>query len=343
VLRRATLLLAALAAALCAASAQGTPPGTNGRIVYTRLRFLDKLWGELYTASPAGSDARRLTQPTDGTQDIHPDWSPDGSRIAFERAPAAGAHSIWTVAADGTGLQRLTPACAPRADIPTCRADDATPAWSPDGRHIAFQRASGALRKKNGTVVSVYRLSLVVADASGRNVRTLVWLGPWRGDVHSPAWSPDGKELAFIGEHMTSKTNGTGCACPGLYVVNEDGSGLRRITPAWLHVGLRPDWSPDGSTILAATEPVDDTGLGANLYTIHPNGTALRKLTHLTGFERLSGASWSPDGTSIVAATSRGATGVGWPDLDVMRADGTGLQPVTHTRNFEDAPDWGPS
>jgi TolB protein len=340
---RRLLLLSVLGGAVFAASAYGTAPGTNGRLVFTRLRFQNApLWGELYTATPDGSDTRRLTHPPNGTQDIHPDWSPDGSRVVFERALEEGAHAIWTVAADGTGLRRLTPACAPRADIPKCAADDGTPAWAPDGRHIAFQRAAGALRQKGGTT-SVYKLSLVVADTSGRHVRTLVWLGPWRGDVHSPSWSPDGKQLVFIGEHMTSKTNGTGCACPGLYVVNADGSGLRRITQASLHIGLRPDWSPDGKTILFATEPTDDTGLDSNLYTIHPDGTAPRKLTHFTAAERLSGASYSPDGTSIVVATSHGAVGVGWPDVYVMSADGTGLQPVTRTRNFDDAPDWGPS
>ena len=130
---------------------------------------------------------------------------------------------MWTVGADGSGLRRLTPACAPGAEIPKCAADDSTPAWSPDGKHIALQRASGALRGK-GEAISVYKDALVVTDADGRHARTLVWVGPWRGDVHAPSWSPDGKRLVFIGDHIDDKTNGTGCNCAGLYVVNLDGT-----------------------------------------------------------------------------------------------------------------------
>ena len=342
-----TLLLAGLGVALSAAAAHGTPPGANGRIVFERLRYQNEpLWGELFTANPDGTGARRLTHPMNGTEDANADWSPDGRRIAFERKPLDGAHSIWTIAADGSAPRRLTPACPAGAGIPRCAADDGWPAWSPDGRHIAFQRLTGPLRPQGASVEeakAIYKDALVIADANGRHARTLVWLGPWRGDPQAPVWSPDGKRLVFVGKFMTSATNGTGCECNALYVVGGDGKGLRRITPPGVRPGGRPDWSPDGTTILFRTHPGNDpSGLGANLYTVHPDGTGLHRLTSFLPFERTGEATYSPDGTEIVLTTSHGATGVVLPDVFVMNADGTDMRAVTGTRNFEAAPDWGP-
>src|SRR5436190_21966807 len=118
---------------------------------------------------------------------------------------------------------------------------------------------------------------------------------------------------------MTSKTSGTGCECRSLYIVNSDGSGLHRIVPPGLRPGGRPDWSPDGGTILFRTHPGNDpSGIGSNLYTIHPDGTGLRELTHFPSYARVLDGSYSPDGTSIVFETSDGAIGGSLPDVSVM-------------------------
>lgn len=346
-LQVALVLAAAIATGAVATSSQATPPGTNGRIVFERLRSQNKLWGELFVMNPDGSGVRKITHPPNGSEDGNPDWSQDGSRIAFARAPASGAHSIWIVKADGTGPRRLTPSCPPGAGIPRCPADDGWPVWSPDGKHIALQRLSGPLRPKGATLndaKAIYKDKLVVTDANGRHARTLVWLGPWRGDPQSPAWSPDGKRLVFIGKYMKSRTNGTGCECRALYVVNANGGGLRRILPPGLRPGGRPDWSPDGSRILFRTHPGDDpSGIGAKLYTIHPDGTGLHQLTDFPSYARVLDGSYSPDGKSIVFETSNGAVGGVHPDIFVMNADGTNMRPITRTRNFETGADWGPA
>jgi dipeptidyl aminopeptidase/acylaminoacyl peptidase len=181
-LRVVLVLAAAIVLDVLATSSQATPPGANGRIVFERLRFQNTLWGELFVMNTDGTDVRKITHPPNGTEDTNPDWSPDGSRIVFSRAPSTGAHSIWTVEPDGTGLRRLTPYCPPGAGIPKCAADDGWPVWSPDGNHIAFQRLSGALRPKGATVDNakrIYKDELVVTDEYGRHPRALMWLGPW--------------------------------------------------------------------------------------------------------------------------------------------------------------------
>lgn len=346
-LRRAGLVAVAVAVlALMGATrlAHATAPGTNSRIAFERLHFQNTpLWGELFVANSDGSAVQGITHPPNGTEDAFPDWAPDGSRIAFERVPPTGALSIWSVAADGSALRRLSPYCPPGGGIPKCSADDANPAYSPDGKHILFQRLSGAVRPKGAIVddaKAIYKIALVVTDPRGRNARTLVWFGPYRGDPEFAAWSPDGKRVVF----NEKNENGRRAKRAGraLYVVNADGSGLRRLTPPSVRPGDKIDWSPDGSTILFRTHPGDDaSGLGANLYTIHPDGTGLLQLTHFASTQRVDMGSYSPDGTSIIFPTSAGAVGPGLPDLYVMNVDGTNMRQITRTRNFEASPDWG--
>jgi hypothetical protein len=81
-----------------------------------------------------------------------------------------------------------------------------------------------------------------------------------------------------------------------------------------------------------------------NLYTVRPDGTRLRQLTHFASSVRvLQTGSYSPDVASIIFATTAGATrGLGLlPDVFVMRADGTDIRPVTRSRNWDGSPDWG--
>ncbi len=344
--RRLIVAIAAAALGLAASIAAGTPPGKNGRIVFERLRVQNAPWGELFVINPDGTGIRQLTHPQDGTEDSFPDWSPNGKQIVFQSQPPTGAFSIWTIHADGSHLRRLSRPCPAGGSPPAC-SDDSWAAWSPDGKHIALARISGALRPKGVPIndaTAFYRDELIITDENGRHPRTLVWRGPWRGDPKAPAWSPDGKRIVFVGTYMNSPTNGSGCECRALYVINTDGSGLRRITPPSIRPGGRPDWSPDGRTILFRTHPGDDTtGLGANLYTIRPDGTGLRQLTHAPSYDRVLDGGYSPDGTSIVFETSNGAVGGQLTDVYIMNTDGSHLRPVTDTKNFEDDADWGPN
>ena len=213
----AVVVAAAIVTGALATSSQATAPAANGRIAFERLRFQNgPPWGELFVMNADGTGVHKITHPPNGTEDADPDWSPDGSRIVFTRVPPRGAESIWIVRPNGAGLRRLSPYCPPGGEIPKCTADDGWPAWSPDGERLAFQRLSGALRPKGATLndaKAIYKDELVVTDPNGRHARTLVWLGPWKGDPQIPSWSPDGKRLVFLGRYMTSKLNGAGCVC----------------------------------------------------------------------------------------------------------------------------------
>src|SRR6266498_2162418 len=95
------LVLVVLAAAAAATSSQATAPGKNGLIVY-QSSPPHRLW----VVSADGTGLRKLTT-TKGPQrdDMNPDWSPDGSKVAFERCQKSC--QVWTINGDGTGLKRL--------------------------------------------------------------------------------------------------------------------------------------------------------------------------------------------------------------------------------------------
>jgi TolB protein len=288
--------LAFLAALLTGGAAHATPPGANGLIVYqaTVGKHI-----QLFTVKPDGSGVHRLTRFVD-SDSVHASWSPDGTRIAFERdfADRAG---IYTMNLDGSDLVSLTPSGL-----------QGMPAYSPDGKSIVFDRS---LPQEDA-------LWLMNADGSG--LRQLTHNKPAGKDEcrceGSPVFSPDGKRIVFVRTITDLKT--------AVFVVNVDGTRLRRLTPWHLGVSAKLDWSPDGSRILISSPQAERPGTASNVYTIRPNGTGLTKLTHETtpGVQDLADG-FSPDGTKIIFAK----TVDGGPfQVYVMNADGTGVEQLTN-------------
>lgn len=314
--RRIVLVITALigAAGAAAGLSQATAPGANGRIAFQRYELHDApLTAHIMVANSDGSAQQTLTSPAEGVEDDQPDWAPDGSHIVFQRC--AGPCAIWTMRADGTGLSRLTPRCPAGVHTgPRC-PDDSFPAYSPDGRHIAFTRFRSA--KAGGQLV-------MVADSNLRHPRRVA-------SGYEPGWSPDGTHLVFVAKPRSVQ---------GVYVVAVNGAGRRRISPLRLQAGKHPDWSPDGARILFASGSL----FRGNLFTIRPDGTDLRKLTHFRGQTKVSTGSYSPDGASIVFSTVVGAVnppGATLTDVFVMTSDGTDIRPVTRARNWDGSADWG--
>ncbi len=117
-----------------------------------------------------------------------------------------------------------------------------------------------------------------------------VWMRPprvWKDG--SPAWSPDGRRIAFYSERDGN---------PDIYVMSADGSGVRRLTSTKADEGY-PSWSPDGKTI---TFDSDRDG-NFEIYAMDADGSNPRRLTNHPA--RDVSASWSPDGSSIVFMSDR--------------------------------------
>lgn len=171
---------------------------------------------DVYIVAEDGSGLTNLTNDP-STNDRNPEWSPDGSRIAFQ-TDRDGNDEIYIMNADGTGLFRLT----------NHAARDHKPAWSPDGSKIAFtsdRDAGFEIYSINASGGPTTRLT----DASGLSGR--------------PDWAPSSK--------IVFETTRDGSA--EVYIMNDDGSGQTRLTtnPGG---GLRPSWSPDELTIVYAKQ-----------------------------------------------------------------------------------------
>jgi Tol biopolymer transport system component len=326
VLRRVgifTLAATSLAVTVLAAPAAATPPGENGDIAFRRYLGPDRTMGAIIAIAPDGTRERQLTTPPDGHGDDVPDWAPDGSRVAFHRC--ADVCQILTVRPDGTELTPLSPSCPPGVLPPAC-TDNFDPAFSPDGKRLAFARASGEI-DANGAIEHV---EIWIMRADGSHPRRITMPPSRRMEDNQPQWSPDGRRIVFRRIHVASDKR-------AVFVVNVNGRGLRQLTPWRLNAGDGPDWSPDGSRILFR---INDTSAftESDLGTVRPNGSGLRRITHFPPSQIVLSASFSPDGRSIVV----GLGGVdGQPDVFVMRADGTGIRPVTRTAAWDSAPDWG--
>jgi TolB protein len=331
--RRAVLVIAVIAAAAVvvllvrSAAAPATAPGTNGQIVFRRYLGPNRTQGAIFIAAPDGTGERQLTTPPAKGGDDFPDVAPNGRFVAFQRCRAACA--VYVVNTDGTGLRRVDRGCTGQSVPPAC-PDNSYPAISPDGTQIAFVRGFGRITHDQIDHVGIYRMRL---DGTGVH---RVSLPPARTaqDVE-PQWSPDGRQVVFVRHNVTARPRDK----QAVMVANADGSGARRVTPYAIKAGDGPDWSPDGSQILFRS-PETENFLNCDIWTIHPDGTGLRQVTHAPAGTKVYSASFSPDGTAMTV----GMTGVnGQADVWRIGVDGSGLAPVTRTPRWDSAPDWGPA
>jgi TolB protein len=319
--------------------ATATFPDDNGRIAFRRFLNEERSWGAIFTIRPDGTGERQVTHPPRGYVDRNPDVSPDGRRIAFERqaidcGPDCTFNEIFVVNHDGTRLKQLT-RNRPGEFCDQGGSCSVSPAWSPDGRRIAFGRASGAI--VDGLIEN-FGIYLMNADGSG--VRQLTQRSrPSLGEDLDPQWSPDGRAIVFQRFNVRSAVPSDGVA---LWIIDLASRREHRVTPWELRAGDTPDWSPDGRRILFRSNVAGPAGISANLYTIRPNGSGLRQLTFATGgtIQHL-GSSYSPDGRMITFGRLPETGGTN-ADVLLMRADGTKVRRVTSTTLYDSYPDWGP-
>jgi Tol biopolymer transport system component len=235
--------------------------------------------------------------------DAMPAWSPDGTRLAFTRrrteyrtenasdpAPREWTTQICVARADGSGVTCL-------AGLPG-RAG--SPAWSPDGRRLAFAAGDASVPTARSRLDCP--TVLYVADADGANARAVTALPAeircgtlYVGDT-GPAWSPDGRHLAFVSDRQRGSYQfGFG----HIHVVGADGSGFRRLTqtPSGLATAndRLPSWSPDGTRIAYAHEAHTTSGSidpAPGLHVMNADGSGSARI--VSDVTSLTGVAWRP-------------------------------------------------
>ena len=301
-----TVVGVAPAAASDAPHDHGDKPG-NGLIAFGRFDpALDNF--SLWVAAPDGSDQTRLTE---GAANFS-DWSPDGTRIAFDYPDETGMH-IATIAADGTDRRALT----------VSPGIQEAPKWSPDGGSIVFNAFPFDQ--------DPFSISIWVMRADGSQPRQLT---EGALDVE-PVFSPDGTQIAF-GRIVGDSPEGQ---LEAIYVMNADGTGLREVVaarPALEH----PDWSPDGHTITFNIGPeYPDAPDSGAILSVRTNGHGLRVLHQPTAELRFFKAVWSPDGRQMLTGCHDTAADIG--RICTISANGK-PQVVIAGDERVNYPSWGP-
>jgi WD40-like Beta Propeller Repeat len=305
---RLILIAVAIAVAIIAvgaAPASATFPGTNGKIVFLR-------GPSGFTINPDSSDEHQIGPA--GKHTICNNWSPDGSRVLCNVLSPDDLLQPATANPDGSGFRLLNPnlpldlfclswspdgarllchsegiANPADAGLYTVRSSDAgdlvrvaaTPpdgfdngyGYSPDGSRVLFARFDS---NGNGTLFSVKPngSGAVQLTPPGLSVIDLGFFDRVGAD-----WSPDGSRVTFAG--FQKRSSGRGFEL-GLFVVNADGTAVRRITPSGLDA-FSAQWSPNGEWI--AFTAVRRVPKG-ELWIVHPDGTGVRKIA-LHSIDRL--------------------------------------------------------
>jgi len=233
-----------------------------------------------------------------------PSYLGDDTRVVFS-SPRTGPWRVWMMAAAGEA--RSGPAKAltqgPREDV------------DPDAAKASGQVAYVERNDALGTST----LALVDADGTGLGALTSVELsdGPATTRDQDPAWSPDGRSVAFV-----SNRGGM----PAVWVIEGVGRRVRLVTVAEGRVRT-PRWSSDGAWIVYAARG----GNGDALYRVPAAGGASTALTAPARGEEDDEPSPSPDGR-LVAFTRRHRG-----DRDIMLLDGATVRPFVTNPRGQDA------
>ena len=269
---------------------------------------------------------------------------------------APGNFEIYSMNPDGSGIARLTNSAGP----------DVAPAWSPDGKRIAFvslrHDSFGEIYVMNADGTGVRRVTesdgidtSPTWSKDGKRIAFVSMRNDPFGDIYTvnddgsdvsrvtdyagadaePSWSADGKQIAFV-----SDRDGLSDLTTDLYVVTLDTRQVSRLTNEALDVDVHePSWAPGGKQIAYSTsyDSGDDIILTSDVFVINVDDRLITRLTDGPGTAVQDLApSWSPDGKQIAYVSIRG----GNSEIFIMNADGNSVSRLTTSTANDVSPAW---
>ena len=284
----------------------------QGHLLFTRAggHYGDET---VYAANADGSHQHRLT-PFGGSCCAR--ITNDGRRILFAASSSDGRITTATVYPVGAGYRTIP--------LPDKTINLGPGAWSPDGRYIAFQVWNNSKPARNGMYIG--------RASDGGDLRRVT--SAKAGNDLPGDFSPNGKRIAFFRERPDKQSVGS------VWVVNVDGTGLKRLTPPKFLAGFGTvRWSPDATKILFADAGDQPRG---DLWTIHPDGSHLTRVFQDSKGRFAISPTWSPNGKQIMFALdpTNHEDDHSPNGLYVINANGSGLRRAIGGNNFKSEPDW---
>ncbi|MEK6687613.1 MAG: DPP IV N-terminal domain-containing protein, partial [Gemmatimonadota bacterium] len=290
-----------------ASSPRWSPDGKSLGFLAARQEGKSQVW----TLNRQGGEAEQLTEVKQGVSGF--EWSPDGSRLALlisDMNPEERGDTSWIGRAaktpepwvmdrlqfkrdnigylndQRTHLYVFDLAGRKLRQLTEGAWDDGSPAWSPDGRSIAFV-------SNRDPVDGSYNSDLWIVGSDdttrGSSTRRLTSNG---GQDGSPAWSPDGKWIAYTTQPSTEPV--AQIYDPSmLAIIAASGGTPRLVTKALDRDISRPRWSPDGRRVIAGLEDSGDE----HLVSIDAESGTLTRL--IDGTRTVGAWSLAPDGTPV--------------------------------------------
>lgn len=269
----------------------------NGRWIAYTSAGCSSCFNEIFVVGASGRRAIHLSQFTGEGNYEDPQWSPDSNWLALVRADlSSGERDLLLIKRDGSEFRTLTD---------TDDVDEIEPAWSADGRQIAYVRATVGQRQ------------IWLMDVATGDTRPLT---PQQDYAISPAWSPDGNQIVFSSRHAGSSLD--------LWVMRPDGTQMQRLTTDDPDE-LAPVWSPDGSRIAYQSSFEQDD---SRIMVLELAENHIHDLT--AGRGHAFAPVWSPDGAWLAFTLAN--------DIVMVPMTGGELIRLTNNPLWDQFPAWQP-
>ena len=279
----------------------------DGRyIAFFRFDEKEKALAIYVTAGLGGSERRLYTVKSHRKVDAL-DWSPDGKVLAFSDSSSPDqASQIFLLSLDTLEVHPVT---FPAAGI----LGDSTPAFSPDGKSLAFVRDTLDVREIFVLPLSGGSPAQITFDQAG---------------IQGIAWSPDGRQLIFSSSRQGPQS---------LWLVSASGGTPQRLPIAGAGWAVRPALSRKGNRLAYTSVNYSSSIWRGSLTPDHKIAPPLEHFIFSTGLEE--GPQYSPEGKYIVFQSTR----TGYHEIWPANADGSNPIQLTHfAKNLTGTPRWSP-